>query len=84
MSTAHHPQTDGATERANQEIEAYLSIFCGNNPKTWKLLLPTLEFSYNMKPHATQKEALFFLQMGFSPMAIPTAFPKTNVPATQE
>ena len=36
MSTAHHPQTDGASERANQEIEAYLSIFCGNNPETWK------------------------------------------------
>src|SRR5271156_842487 len=35
MSTAHHPQTDGATERANQEIEAYLSIFCCNNPETW-------------------------------------------------
>src|SRR5277367_6226260 len=31
MSTAHHPQTDGATETANQEIEAYLSIFCGNH-----------------------------------------------------
>ena len=37
-----------------------------------------------MKPHATQKEAPFFLQMGFNPTAILTAFPKTNVPATQE
>ena len=27
LSTAYHPQTDGATERVNQEIEAYLSIF---------------------------------------------------------
>ena len=36
MSTAHHPQTDGASERANQEIKAYLLIFCGNNPKSWK------------------------------------------------
>jgi hypothetical protein len=34
MSMAHHPQTDGATEWANQEIEAYMSIFCGNNPET--------------------------------------------------
>src|SRR5271168_4435660 len=37
-----------------------------------------------MKPHATQKEAPFFLQVGFNPTAIPTVFPKTNVPATQE
>ena len=39
MSMAHHPQTDGATEQANQEIEAYLSIFCFNNPDTWHSLL---------------------------------------------
>ena len=84
MSTAHHPQTDGASERANQEIEAYLSIFCGNNPETWKSHLPTLEFSYNIKPHANQKESPLFLQMGYNPTSIPTAFPITNIPATQE
>ena len=84
MSTAHHPQTDGATERANQEIKAYLSIFCCNNPDKWRSLLPTLEFAYNSKPHATQKESPLFLQMGYNPLAIPTAYPKTNVPDTQE
>jgi hypothetical protein len=84
MSTAHHPQTDGATERSNQEIEAYLSIFCANNPALWNQLLPTLEFSYNSKPHATQKHSPFYLQMGYDPIAIPTAFPKTNVPETEE
>ena len=38
MGTAHHPQTDGAMEWSNQEIKAYLSIFCSNNPKTWNSL----------------------------------------------
>jgi transposase InsO family protein len=28
LTTAYHPQTDGATKRVNQEIEAYLSIYC--------------------------------------------------------
>ena len=27
LTTAYHPQSDGATERVNQEIEAYISIF---------------------------------------------------------
>ena len=35
MSTAYHPQTDEATKWSNQEIEAYLCIFCGNNPEEW-------------------------------------------------
>jgi transposase InsO family protein len=32
MSTAYHPQSDGATERVMQEIQAYLSIYCLSNP----------------------------------------------------
>src|SRR5271156_5442779 len=84
MSTAHHPQTDRATERSNQEIEAYLSIFCANHPETWKSHLSTLKFSYNIKPHANQKEAPLFLQMGYNPISIPTAYLITNIPATQE
>ena len=32
LSTAYHPQTDGTTEWVNQEIEAYLSIYCVSHP----------------------------------------------------
>ena len=32
---AYHPQSDGTTEWVNQEIEAYISIFCTNNPEEW-------------------------------------------------
>ena len=36
LSTAYHPQTDGTTKRVNQEIEAYLAIYCHSHPETWK------------------------------------------------
>jgi Integrase zinc binding domain/Integrase core domain len=47
LSTAYHPQTDGATERVNQEIEAYLAIYCHSHLETWKKSLATLEFTHN-------------------------------------
>jgi hypothetical protein len=35
-STAYHPQTNGMTERYNQEIEFYLAVYTSKNPNTWK------------------------------------------------
>jgi transposase InsO family protein len=32
LTTAYYPQTDGATEQVNQEIEADLSIYCSVHP----------------------------------------------------
>ena len=84
MSTAHHPQTDGTTEQLNQEIEVYLAIFCMNNPEKWSQLIPIMEFSYNQKAHATQNQSPSYLIMGSNPKAIPTTFPKTNVPEAEE
>ena len=47
LSTAYHPQTDGTTERVNQVIEAYLSIYCASHPEEWPQALHTLEFTHN-------------------------------------
>jgi len=52
LSTAYHPQTDGTTERTNQEIEAYLSIYCTSHPEEWPIALHTLEFTHNNRRHA--------------------------------
>ena len=52
LSTAYHPQTDGTTERVNQEIEAYLSIYCTSHPEDWLTAIHTLEFTHNNRRHA--------------------------------
>ena len=46
LSTAYHPQSDGATKCVNQEIETYISIFCTNNPEEWSNMLTTMEFTH--------------------------------------
>ncbi len=43
MLTAYHPQTDGQTERVNQELEQYLRIFVGERQDDWYGLLPLVE-----------------------------------------
>ena len=47
LMMAYHLQTDGATEQVNQEIKAYLSIYCSAHPTEWKNSSLTLEFTHN-------------------------------------
>jgi len=49
LLTAFHPQTDGQTERMNQELEQYLRIFVDHCQKQWLEWLGTAEFAYNNK-----------------------------------
>ena len=81
MSTAYHPQTDEATERVNQEVEAYLAIYCAQFPEDWPLALPTLEFVHNSRRHADNKKSPFELIMGLQPLAMPLGFQETSFPS---
>jgi len=49
LSTAYHPQTDGQTERINQELEQYLRVFIDHRQEKWLDWLGTVEFVYNNK-----------------------------------
>jgi len=52
LSTAYHPQTDGQTERLNQELETYLRIYCRTAPTEWANHLPLTEFVHNSRKHS--------------------------------
>ncbi|GBE86918.1 hypothetical protein SCP_1001620 [Sparassis crispa] len=83
MSTAYHPQTDGETERVNQELEIYLRLYCGNNPETWADRLPDLEFCHNTREHSARKMSPFRIMMGYEPRGLPSVFPTTNIPSVE-
>jgi transposase InsO family protein len=67
MSTAYHPQTDGETERVNQEIEQFLRTTISQDPGNWLRLLPFAEFSHNNKVHSTTRRSPFEILMGYTP-----------------
>jgi RNase H-like domain found in reverse transcriptase/Integrase zinc binding domain/Chromo (CHRromatin Organisation MOdifier) domain len=84
LITAYHPQSDGATERVNQEIEAYLSIYCTSHPEDWLHSLSTLEFTHNNWRHAEQIHSPFKLIQGDNPISVPITFSHTKFPTIKE
>jgi len=64
LSTAFHPQTDGQTERMNQELEQYLRFFIENRQKDWLEWLAAAEFAVNNKVHMVTKVLPFMANYG--------------------
>ena len=67
LSTAFHPQTDGQTERMNQELEQYLRMFIDHRQEQWPEWLGTTEFTYNNKVHTGTKVSPFQANNGQNP-----------------
>jgi hypothetical protein len=84
LTTAYHPQSDGATERVNQEIEAYLSIYCTSHPENWLHSLSILEFTHNNRRHAKQIHFPFELIQGNNPISVPITFSHTKFLTIEE
>ena len=59
LSMAFHPQTDGQTERMNQEVEQYLRFFIEHRQKDWPEWLAMAEFAINNKVHMAIKTSPF-------------------------
>ena len=84
LSTAFHPQTDGKTEWANQELEVYLRIYCGSAWHTWSDLLPMAELVHNSWHHSACNTSPFYLMMGYHPPALLEVTEKTSIPAVED
>ena len=67
MSTAFHPQTDGATERANHSIMQVLQTLIRNDQKDWDKCCPVAKFALNSSVSATMGYAPFELLSGHIP-----------------
>ncbi|ESK82005.1 retrotransposon nucleocapsid protein [Moniliophthora roreri MCA 2997] len=84
LSTAYHPQTDGETERVNQEVEIYLHFFCAKEQTKWKDLLHFAEFAHNSRTHSITKQSPFYLMMGYHSRPLPTVFDRTLIPSVEK
>jgi len=67
LSMAYHPETDGQTERTNQELEQYLRMYINHRQNNWSEWLATAEFAFNNKVHTATKMSLFQVNYGREP-----------------
>ena len=67
LSTAWHPETDGQSKIANQEMERYLRSYVNHFQDDWVDRLPMAEFSSNANTSATTKVPLFLASRGYIP-----------------
>ena len=69
MTTAFHPQANGANERMNQYVETYIRMHTNHKQNNWVQLLPMAQFSYNSSPTETTKKTPFFANYGYEKVA---------------
>ena len=67
LSMAYHPQTDGQTERINQEIGTFLRHYVNYKQDDWTEWLAMAEFAYNDKKHAATGKTPYELNFGRHP-----------------
>ena len=67
LSSAFHPQTDGATERANRTMTQMLRQCVSPKQKDWVIKLPAIEFAMNSARSSTTGFTPFYLNYGRNP-----------------
>jgi len=67
LSTAYHPQTDGQSERTNQEVEQVLRTVVAWHQDDWVDWLPLVEFALNNRYKKALGTTPFYANYGFHP-----------------
>ena len=68
LSSSYRPQTNGQTERANQEVEKYLRLYVNCRQDDWSEHLPMAEFVLNSRTHSAHGLSPFELVYGYLPL----------------
>lgn len=67
MSSAHHPQTDGQSERTIRTLEQYLRAYINFQQDDWDMWLPLAEFAHNSHTNNSTMLSPFATVYGSNP-----------------
>uniref|UniRef100_A0A8C6NS12 Gypsy retrotransposon integrase-like protein 1 n=1 Tax=Nothobranchius furzeri TaxID=105023 RepID=A0A8C6NS12_NOTFU len=81
LSSGYHPQTNGQTERANQQLGRYLRCFASSQPTTWPRFLLWAELSHNLQTSSATSLSPFETCYGYQPPLFDHQVPELEVAA---
>lgn len=83
LSSGFHPESNGQTERINQDLETTLRCLASNNPSTWSRYVIWAEYAHNTLCSSATGLSPFECQFGFQPPLFPSQEPEVAVPSAQ-
>ena len=83
LSSGFHPQSNGQSERANQDLETTLRCLVSSNPSTWSQQLAWVEYSHNTLPCLATGLSPFQCAYGYQPPLFPDQESESEVPSVQ-
>ncbi|KAL0147882.1 hypothetical protein M9458_056803 [Cirrhinus mrigala] len=84
LSSGFHPQTNGQTKRANQQLERFLRCFASEHQRSWASYLVWAELSNNLHTSSTTGLSPFEVCYGFQPPIFDHQEPEVEVPSAQQ
>ena len=84
LTSGYHPQSNGQSERANQEMEAALRCVSAAEPSSWSARLPWVEYAHNTLPNASSGMSPFLCSLGYEPPLFPDQEVEITVPSVQD
>jgi len=81
LSSGYHPQSNGQTERLNQDLETCLRCLVSQKQTTWSDHLTWIEYAHNTLPSAATGLSPFQCANGYQPPLFPANEEEVKVPS---
>ncbi len=81
LSSGYHPQSNGQTERANQDLERMLRCVVSQNPSSWSQQLSWVEYAHNSLPVSGTGLSPFEGSLGYQPSIFSSLESEVTVPS---